>query len=222
MRTEADENYLKEIYTLGLDHPRITTSMLSDRLGHTPATITGQLKKLAALQWVIYEPYQGVTLTEAGRLIALEVIRHHRLIETYLVTALNIPWDRVHDEAEKLEHALSEYLEERIDELLGHPSLDPHGSPIPSHEGIILDSGRLRLVDLPVGATASIVEVNDHAPNLLALLDRLNLHLNTRFEVLEIEPIDGLITLRTDNGTHVIGPATAGQIIVKPASDSYR
>jgi DtxR family Mn-dependent transcriptional regulator len=127
MKTEADENYLKEIYTLGLDHANITNSLLADRLGYSPSTITGQLKKLANLQWVVYEPYQGVTLTETGRAIALEVIRHHRLIETYLAQALNIPRDRVNEEAEKLEHALSEYLEERIDELLGHPSTDPHG-----------------------------------------------------------------------------------------------
>ncbi len=97
------------------------------------------LKKLANLEWVVYEPYRGVTLTETGRAIALEVIRHHRLLETYLHQALNIPWERVHEEADRLEHALSEYLEERIDELLGHPTLDPHGSPIPSLNGQILN-----------------------------------------------------------------------------------
>src|SRR5512146_806134 len=137
MRTEADENYLKEIYTLQLDHAPVSTSALADRLGYSSATVTGMLKKLASLHWVIYEPYQGVTLTETGRAIALEVIRHHRLIETYLAQALNIPWDRVHAEADRLEHALSEYLEERIDDLLGHPSFDPHGSPIPTPEGSI-------------------------------------------------------------------------------------
>jgi DtxR family transcriptional regulator, Mn-dependent transcriptional regulator len=215
MRTEADENYLKEIYTLSLDYEHVTTSMLADRMGYSPATITGQLKKLAGLQWVMYEPYQGVTLTDAGRAIALEIIRHHRLIEAYLAQALNIPWDRVHAEAERLEHALSEYLEERIDDLLGHPSTDPHGSPIPSYTGEVQDSSRLRLVNLPSGAVAEIVEVNDRDPNLLARLDQLNLHPKTQFKVLDIEPIDGLITIRTDRGTHVLGRTTASQIFVR-------
>ncbi len=215
MRTAADENYLKEIYTLELDHNHVTTSMLADRLGCSPATVTGMLKKLANLQWVVYEPYQGVTLTEVGREIAMEVIRHHRLIETYLSQALNIPWDRVHDEADKLEHVLSEYLEERIDELLGHPSFDPHGSPIPTHDGIIQDSGRLRLVDLPEGARAEILEVNDHDPNLLALLDKRNLRPNTRLQVIEVEPIDRLIKIRSAGVEHVLGKTTASQIIVR-------
>ncbi|HVN55890.1 MAG TPA: metal-dependent transcriptional regulator [Anaerolineaceae bacterium] len=215
MRTETDENYLKEIYTLGLDHPLISTSLLASRLGYSPASITGQLKKLANLHWVVYEPYQGVTLTETGRAIALEVIRHHRLIETYLVRALDIPWDRVHEEAEKLEHALSEYLEERIDEMLGHPSVDPHGSPIPSRDGIVFDSNRLRLADLPKGAVADILEVNDRDPNFLGHLDKINLRPGTQFEVLDVEPFDGLITIRVSNQVHTLGQTSASQIFVK-------
>jgi DtxR family transcriptional regulator, Mn-dependent transcriptional regulator len=219
MRTEADENYLKEIYTLGLDHTHITTSMLADRLGYSPATITGQLKKLAALQWVVYEPYQGVTLTSLGREIALEVIRHHRLIETYLSQALNLPWDRVHAEAERLEHALSENLEERIDEYLGHPSFDPHGSPIPTRQGQVFELGRLRLANLPEGATAEILEINDRDPQLLAFLDKRSLRPNTQLKVIEVEPIDGLVTIRTSEGEYVLGRITAGQIIVRKLDD---
>ncbi len=215
MRTAADENYLKEIYTLELDHNHVTTSMLAERFGCSSATVTGMLKKLANLQWVMYEPYQGVTLTGVGREIAMEVIRHHRLIETYLSQALDIPWDRVHDEADRLEHVLSEYLEERIDELLGHPSFDPHGSPIPTHDGIIQDSGRLRLVDLAEGALAEILEVNDHDPNLLALLDKRNLRPKTRLQVIEVEPIDRLIKIRAAGVEHVLGKTTASQIIVR-------
>jgi len=215
MRTEADENYLKEIYTLGLDHEHVTTSMLADRLGYSPATITGQLKKLAGLQWVMYEPYQGVTLTNAGRAIALEVIRHHRLIEAYLTQALNIPWDKVHAEAEILEHALSEYLEERIDNLLGHPTTDPHGSPIPSINGQILNPVRLRLADLSVGDRAEIVEVNDHNPELLTHLDQLKLYPLVQITVIAVEPIDGLITILASGQTHILGQTSARQIIVK-------
>ena len=190
--------------------------MLADRLGCSPPTITGQLKKLANLHWVIYQPYRGVSLTNTGRAIALEVIRHHRLIETYLAQALGIPWDRVHEEAEKMEHALSEYLEERIDELLGHPSVDPHGAPIPSRDGVIRDANRLRLVDLPAGAIAEIVEVNDRDPNFLIHLDRLNLHSGTQFEVLSVEPIDGLITIRAFSQVHTLGQTSASRILVKP------
>ena len=215
MRTEADENYLKEIYTLELDYEHVTTSMLADRFGYSPATVTGMLKKLANLNWVVYEPYRGVNLTETGRAIALEVIRHHRLIETYLAQALNIPWDRVHEEAERLEHALSEYLEERIDEILEHPTTDPHGSPIPSLSGQIHNPVRLRLADLAVGDRAEIIEVNDHNPMLLNHLDQLQLHLQVQVTVTAIEPIDGLITILANGQTHILGRNSASQIIVK-------
>lgn len=215
MRSEADENYLKEIYVLALEHERVTTSMLAQRFGYSPATVSGMLKKLAGLEWVLYEPYQGVTLTEAGRAIALEVLRHHRLIETYLAQAMHIPWERVHEEAERLEHALSEYLEERIDELLGHPTLDPHGAPIPSLSGQISNPARLCLADLAPGDQAEVVEVNDRNPDLLALLGRLNLLPGTRLEVLDIEPVDGLTTLRVSGQSHILGRTSAKHILVK-------
>jgi DtxR family Mn-dependent transcriptional regulator len=215
MRTETDENYLKEIYSLELDHGQVSTSMLADRLGCSPASVTGMLKKFANLQWVVYEPYQGVKLTNVGREIALEVIRHHRLIETYLAQALNLPWDRVHDEAEKLEHVLSEYLEERIDELLGHPSFDPHGSPIPTRDGLVTDVGRLRLSDLAKGSIVEILEINDHDPQLLVHLGKRNLRPGTTLEVVEVEPIDGLITVRSSGKEYVLGRKVASQILVQ-------
>jgi DtxR family Mn-dependent transcriptional regulator len=214
MRTETDENYLKEIYTLGLDHGRVTTSMLAERLHCSPATVTGMLKKLAGRQWVVYEPYQGATLTTLGRAIALEIVRHHRLIETYLSRALDLPWDRLHEEAEKLEHVLSEYLEERMDELLGYPSFDPHGSPIPTREGVVAGLGRLRLAHLSKGATAEILEITDRDPQLRIYLDKRNLRLNTKLRVVEVEPFDGLMTLRTSAGEVVLGRGAASRIIV--------
>jgi DtxR family transcriptional regulator, Mn-dependent transcriptional regulator len=215
MRTEADENYLKEIYILELDHGPVTTSRLAEQLGFSAPTITGMLKKLAKFQWVIYEPYQGVTLTHAGRAIALEVIRHHRLIETYLAQALNIPSDKVHEEAEKLEHVLSEYLEDRMDELLGHPSFDPHGSPIPSHDLSIQDSARPCLADLHIGAIAEIVEINDDDPQLLAYLAELDLHPRTHLQVIDKKSYDGLVTIRAAGKTHILGQASATQITVR-------
>jgi|WetSurMetagenome_2_1015567.scaffolds.fasta_scaffold76920_2 DtxR family transcriptional regulator, Mn-dependent transcriptional regulator len=215
MRTVADEDYLKEIYALELDHGHVTTSMLADSFTCSPATVTGMLKKLAHLEWVVYEPYHGVKLTPVGKEIALEVIRHHRLIETYLSLALDIPWERVHAEADLLEHALSEYLEERIDSLLGHPSFDPHGSPIPSREGTISDSGRLRLSDLPENSQAEVLEIRDRDPELLIHLDKLNLLPHTRLRVLHKEPIDGLITIQVEGMKHVLGRISSSQIIVR-------
>ena len=218
MRTEADENYLKEIYILELDHGPVTTSRLAEQLGYSAPTVTGMLKKLARLQWVSYEPYQGVTLTDPGRAIALEVIRHHRLIETYLAQALNIPREKVHEEAERLEHALSEYLEDRIDELLGHPAVDPHGSPIPSHDGSIQDPAPLRLADLPIGAHAEIARINDNDPRLLAYLDDLDLHLGTRLQVIDTKSFDGLVTVRAAGKIHTLGQTSAKGITVRVLS----
>jgi DtxR family Mn-dependent transcriptional regulator len=222
MRTEAEENYLKEIYTLELDYEHVTNSLLADAFGYSPATITGMLKKLANLDWVVYEPYRGVSLTETGRAIALEVIRHHRLLETYLTQELNIPWDRVHEEADRLEHVLSEDLEERIDELLGHPMLDPHGSPIPSLNGQILNPVRLHLSDLSVGDHAEIIEVNDHNPDLMTHLDQLKLYPFVQITVMAIEPIDGLITIQASGLIHILGQTSARQIIVKKLNATTR
>jgi DtxR family Mn-dependent transcriptional regulator len=213
--TATDEDYLKAIYAIELDHDRAATSMLAERLGFSPATVTGQLKKLHEQGWIVYSPYRGASLTDTGRAIALEVLRHHRLIEAFLSHALKIPWDRVHDEAERLEHALSEYLEDRIDEYLGHPSVDPHGAPIPTRAGLVADSGRLRLGDLAVGEKAEIVEVSDRDSGLLAHLESIGLRPGTELSVLSVEPFDGLITIRTAEGSRTIGSTSAGQIIVR-------
>jgi DtxR family transcriptional regulator, Mn-dependent transcriptional regulator len=213
--SEAEENYLKETYSLQLEHGQVTTSMLADRIGHSPPTVTGMLKKLASRKLVSYEPYQGVTLTRSGRAAALEVIRHHRLLETYLNRALGIPWDRVHEEAEKLEHVLSEYLEGSIDEYLGHPSSDPHGSPIPSPDLSIREPDRLHLSDLPSGSSAQVVEVDDREPALLARLAEMNLGVGTKLRVLEVEPVDGLITILVAEQKQILGQTAASQIIVR-------
>ncbi len=215
MPSEAEENYLKETYTLQLEHDQVTTSMLADRTGHAAPSVTGMIKKLAGRKLVSYEPYQGVTLTKLGRAAALEVIRHHRLLETFLTRTLGVPWDRVHEEAEKLEHVLSEYLEGLIDEYLGHPAIDPHGSPIPALDGSIKEPDRLRLSDLPAGTSAQVVEVNDREPALLARLDEMQLGVNAKFQVLEVEPIDGLITVLVEGRKHVLGQTTASQVIVR-------
>jgi DtxR family Mn-dependent transcriptional regulator len=215
MITEADQNYLKEIYSLELDHQHATTSMLAERFGYSPATVTGMLKKLSQKGWVDYEPYQGARLTDDGRKIALEVVRHHRLLETYLARALDIPWDRLHDEAEKLEHVLSEYLEARIDEQLGFPTSDPHGSPIPAADGSVRPAGRTRLAGLAAGEEAEVVEVYDRDPEILSRLQELALYPGTRLSVEAVEPLDGLLTLRLEGRPIVVGQTTANHVYVK-------
>src|SRR5215203_3693768 len=144
----AIEDYLKAIYTLGRTQAQVTTSSLADHLGFKPASVTGMLKTMADLRLVAYTPYHGVELTMAGEQIALEVVRHHRLIELYLVEALGYGWDEVHDEAERLEHHISEKLEARIAAHLGEPAFDPHGDPIPTLEGTLPASDDLRLAEL--------------------------------------------------------------------------
>lgn len=215
MITETDENYLKETYAFQQDHERVTTSMLAERFGSSAATVTGMLKKLADRNLVEYEPYRGVTLTDAGRAIALEVIRHHRLLETYLVRALGMPWERVHEEAERLEHVLSKYMEERIDDLLGHPTIDPHGSPIPSIDGTVRTRPQLRLSEVTKGSKVEIVEVSDRDSDLLRRLDSLGLHLHTRLTVTDVEPIDGLIIIEVEGTSEIVGRTTGDHVFVK-------
>jgi len=129
--TDAIQDYLREIYKLGTESGRVSVTALAKRLAVSPASVSAMVKKLAALELAVHEPYRGVTLTPAGERVALEVIRHHRLLELYLAETLGLHVDDVHDEAERLEHVLSEELEQRIDRVLGYPTHDPHGDPIP-------------------------------------------------------------------------------------------
>ncbi len=167
MLSESVQDYLKAIYSLRHENARATTNALAARLNVTAASVTGMLKKLAELKLVIYEPYQGATLTPAGEKIALEVIRHHRLIELYLTEAMGYSWDQVHAEADRLEHAISEEFEERISTLLGHPTVDPHGDPIPTKDGEIATSSRDTLDNVAEGSRVRIERVRDEDPALL-------------------------------------------------------
>jgi len=209
MLTQTLEDYLKAIYEIAQERGRVTTTALAERLGVAPATVTGTLKKLARLKLVVHRPYRGVELTEAGRKIALEVIRHHRLIELYLQQALGVPWDRVHDEAEKWEHVLSEELEDRIDELLGHPTHDPHGAPIPARDGTIAQPERVRLSELVPGQRAVIAEVSDHDPELLRYLGARGLYPRVAVQVLAKEPFGGPVVVRAAGREHALGREAA-------------
>lgn len=213
MPSPAVEDYLKAIYEVGRDGPAATNA-LAERLKVAPASVSGMLKKLVGLGLVEHEPYRGVRLTEPGRRIALEVIRHHRLIELYLHEALGVPWDRVHEEAERIEHVLSEDLEARIDAALGHPTRDPHGAPIPSADLTLPPHERRPLAELAVGDVAVVSEVEDHDPALLRYAGELGLYPQTPIEVVAVAPFEGPLTVRVDGEDRTVGRRAAEFIYV--------
>ena len=198
--TAAVEDYLKAIYALGRAGEPATTSALAARLDVAPASVTGMLKKLAASGLVEHEKYQGAHLTETGRLVAVETIRHHRLVETYLHQALGVPWDRLHVEAEAWEHVLSEDLEARMDAVLGHPTHDPHGAPIPTASLELDEEDLLPLARLDAGQTATVARVSDHDAAVLRAVGAAGLYPGTRFRVLAADDDDGAVTLRLLSG----------------------
>jgi DtxR family Mn-dependent transcriptional regulator len=210
----AIEDYLKAIYTLQLAQPQVTTSLLAEHLGFKPASVTGMLKTLADLHLVSYTPYHGVELTSAGQRIALEVVRHHRLIELYLVEALGYSWDEVHDEAEALEHVISEKLEARIAARLGHPSFDPHGDPIPTVEGTLPIGEDTSLADMAVGERGEIVRVCDQHPERLRYLAGLGLVPGATLAVVASAPFDGPVSVRIGDVVHPIDRRLAREIYV--------
>ena len=169
----------------------VTTSALAERLGVSAASATSMLKKLFAMGLVSYVPYRGSALTEAGRKVALEVIRDHRLLETYLAEALGVPWDEVHDEAEVLEHVLSESLEDRIAAMLGDPTSDPHGHPIPTKEGAMPSSSTTRLWDVEDGGSARVERVSDEEPERLRYLGAAGIRPGCTLNVLRRDRGDG-------------------------------
>ncbi len=213
----AIEDYLKAIYTLGRTQPQVTTSLLADHLGFKPASVTGMLKTIADLHLVRYTPYRGVELTPAGERIALEVVRHHRLLELYLVEALGFGWDEVHEEAERLEHHISERLEAAIAARLGEPVFDPHGDPIPSLEGALPADTAARLSDMGVGQRGQIARVRDQHPDRLRYLADLGLVPGAELEVVASAPFDGPITVRIGDATHALDRRMAREILVECA-----
>jgi len=214
MQSQAIEDYLRAIYELQSTEGQVGTSLLAERLGVTPASVTGMIKKLAEMKLVVYEPYQGVKLTQAGQKIALEVLRHHRLVEQFLAEALGVPWDRVHEEAHKIEHVISEDIEERMDTVLGHPTTDPHGSPIPRLDGTIDGSANTRLAELVAGQSAVVAEVSDHDAALLRYLGDLGLYPQSEVAVMAVAPLDGLMTVRVGNKRHALSHAVANEVLV--------
>jgi DtxR family Mn-dependent transcriptional regulator len=212
--TDAIQDYLKEIYKLEAAGQHATTSALAERLDISAPSVTSMLKKLASLGLVEHRRYHGATLTEPGERVALEVIRHHRLIEQYLVETLGLPIDAVHVEADRLEHALSEELEAHIDRTLGFPTRDPHGDPIPGPDLRIAATTTTPLSTLEAGAKAVVSRVPDGDGELLRYLTKLKLTPGSRLEVKESAPFDGPVTVRVGGADHAISRELAAQISV--------
>ena len=208
--TSAIEDYAKAIYALEeRGQGPVSTTALAERLGVSAASASSMVKRLDGLDLVTHVPYRGVQLTPDGRRVALEVLRHHRLLERFLVEELDVPWDRVHDEAEVLEHVLSEELEAVIAAKLGHPTHDPHGDPIPTADLVIEEAPTVALQDAPDGSTGVFVRVSDHDPAMLRWLDARGIRPGDAFEVVDKQPFGGPLHARFGEAVHVLGGGLA-------------
>lgn len=212
----AVEDYAKAIYSLAqrAQDGHVTTNALAERLGVTPGSASGMVRRLDELGLVTHEPYHGVRLTDEGRRVALEVLRHHRLLESLLIE-LGLPWDRVHDEAEVLEHHISEELEALIAARLGDPTHDPHGDPIPSADLRIDEGESVPLDTLDVGAQGRFVRVSDADPAMLRYLGERGIAPGAELEVVERQPFGGPVFARIEGETHVLGGGLAGAMRVE-------
>jgi DtxR family Mn-dependent transcriptional regulator len=190
------EDYLKAIYELGRSGLPVQTGALAEEITVAPASVSGMVRRLAELDLISHTPYRGVELTGSGRRAALQIIRRHRILETYLATVFAWDWDTVHAEAEQLEHAASERLIERMAEALGHPRFDPHGAPIPSADGHIEEQDLVPMAAVPIGTEGEFRLVSDEDAELLRYVASLEFTVGTRFEVIEALPFNGPVTVR--------------------------
>ena len=213
------EDYLKAIYALGRGSVSVATNDIAAKLDLAPASVSGMVRRLADQGLLTYERYRGVTLTNVGRRAALRTLRRHRVIEAYLSGALHYPWDRVHDEAERLEHAASDELVNRMAAAIGEPATDPHGAPIPSREGHMDETEYLSLAELGAGYGARVVRVSDDDPEMLRYLGELEIIPGAEIVIISKAPYEGPITLRVTGTMLQIGPALASQVMVEPLTD---
>ena len=217
--TSNSEDYIKAIFQATLTENTVGTSKLAKKLGVRPASVTGMLRKLSRDGFVKYDRYRGARLTVRGRRAALKVLRRHRLVELLLVEVLGVPWDKVHDEAERLEHVISEDLEQRLDEVLGHPKFDPHGAPIPTARGELPPAvDAIRLSDVSVGDRGEVVQVADGDPELLKYLAGLGLVPGGVFTVVQREPFGGPFGIKIKGSMVAVGREAAEAVRVKPVS----
>jgi len=208
------EDYLKAIYAIGEVQGPVTISALAERLGITAPSVSGMVKRLADQKFLVHEPYHGVTLTELGRHRALETLRRHRVIETYLAAILGYSWDRVHAEAERLEHAASDELIDRMAEALGEPTTDPHGAPIPTRDGMVDETIYRPLNSLEPDESGRVMRVIHDNADMLRYLDELGLRPGVNVCVKARAPFDGPITVEVYGSRRFIAPSLAAQVLV--------
>jgi DtxR family Mn-dependent transcriptional regulator len=210
------EDYLKAIYELEQSGEPAETNAIARLLGIAPASVSGMVRRLAEQGLITHERYHGASLTTAGRRAALRTLRRHRVIEAYLTSALGYSWDRVHDEAERLEHAASDELIDRMAAAIGEPATDPHGAPIPTREGILEERALVPLASLDAGDLARVEAVSDRSGERLRYLAELGIVPGAEVKIVAREPFDGPIALRVGKETRTIGPALAAQVRVTP------
>ncbi len=203
--TRSVEDYLKAIYRLSPEGRPASTSEIAHLLELSPASVSGMVKRLSEQGLLEHVPYKGVQLTDEGRRAALRMVRRHRLIEAYLVAFLGYSWDTVHDEAERLEHAVSDTLVERMAAVLGHPTSDPHGDPIPSADGSIDEPASVPLSDVGAGRIVELRRVDESQPDRLRYIASIGLTPGAVVRVVERQPFRGPITIEVDGRSHVIG-----------------
>lgn len=212
--SEKMRDYLKAIHSLRGAEERVAVSVVADHLGVAVASVSNMVKRLAELDLVRHTPYKGIDLTEAGEQEALRLIRAHRLIELFLTEVVGLQWDEVHEEAEQLEHAVSDRLVERIAELLGHPAVDPHGDPIPTHEGLVDEETLANLTQLEVGQRAEVRRITAQDPAMLQYLSSVGLTPDKTITVMDKGPFEGPLTLLIDGAQRVIGWKVAREVQV--------
>ena len=222
MRSPSIEDYLKAIYKLEErdGSPPVSTGDVAQSMEVSSASASNMIKRLDELGFLTYEAYEGATLTDPGRTVALEVIRHHRLLELYLKEVMGFSWDEIHEEAEILEHHISERFESRIEEMLGHPTRDPHGHPIPSRDGTVDELPTRSLADLGEGEAAPIDHIADEDGALLDLLEQRGLLPGAQVEVVDVRPLDGLLVVAVDGTEQLVGEPVAQKVVVAPAASS--
>ena len=216
--TAPVEDYLKAVYEVERSGAAAATTTLAARLGVAPASVSGMVRRLAEQGLLEHEPYRGVTLTPAGRRAALRTLRRHRVLEAYLATVLGYPWDRVHEEAERLEHAVSDELVDRMARALGDPAVDPHGAPIPTREGRVDETVHASLAELEVGERARVVRVSDEDGAMLRYLAELGILPGAAVALAARAPFDGPLTVSVGDVERAVGPALARQVLVERES----
>lgn len=214
--TLSEEDYIKAIYHLGeLEHKPVATNAIAEQMQTKPSSVTDMVKKLSEKSLVNYKKYQGVSLSEKGRSVALSIIRKHRLWEVFLVDKLNFSWDEVHEVAEQLEHIKSDALIDKLDAHLGYPKVDPHGDPIPNKDGTFKKSVKRLISELPILSEGVCIGVNDSSAVFLKFLDKNKIALGDTFKILDREEFDGSVTLSTRSGTIRISAQIASNLFLE-------